>query len=84
MTPLIGTSSKQTIRNILKRCMTKKLAQQFSFSGLGIGRTRSKLCFKEHALCVKLLGVYIFRYVLILAYSENAEGIVLVKDFHLH
>ncbi|CAG0891455.1 unnamed protein product [Darwinula stevensoni] len=39
---------RETIRSMLKRIMGKNLASQFSLTGLGKGRSRTKASFKAH------------------------------------
>lgn len=42
-----GLSLTETVRRLLKRLVTRDLAVQMSFSGLGPKRTRSRIAFKE-------------------------------------
>ncbi|XP_018013830.1 uncharacterized protein LOC108670851 [Hyalella azteca] len=54
--PYIGCNSKMTTRRLLKRCMSRDLALQFSFTGLGERRTATKQAFGGHLLCTRILG----------------------------
>ena len=45
-----------TYRRILKRTMTRSLAMEYSYTGLGPKRQRTKKAFSEHPLCAAILG----------------------------
>lgn len=48
---------RATVRTFVRTAMTKTLAKQFSWSGLGIKRLKTKTCFKDHKVFNYLIDV---------------------------
>jgi hypothetical protein len=51
-----GSTLMETTRRIIRRLMTKTMACQFSLTGMGEKRTRTKLSFKEHVVSKHVIG----------------------------
>ena len=68
---MCGFTSLQSINIILKRILSKELANKYSYSGLGEKRKRTKLPFKNHVFLKHILGKKIYNYKLILLFLNN-------------